>query len=100
MPFVIMNVAIKGSPRAIDQETGLASIRLRQELPKATVVRLIHEMNVRELYHSWLASEQINRISSLNSNGTKRTGLPPKTGAGSKLSLRMIFGNPIVCTGR
>jgi hypothetical protein len=31
----------QGSPRSIDQETGLALIRLRHELPKATVVRLI-----------------------------------------------------------
>ena len=39
----------QGSPRAIDQETGVALVRLRQELPKATVVRLIHEMNIRKL---------------------------------------------------
>jgi hypothetical protein len=30
-----------GKIRTIDEETGLTLIRLRQELPKATIVRLI-----------------------------------------------------------
>lgn len=38
-----------GSTRAIDEETGLALIRLRQELPKAPVIRVIREMNKRTL---------------------------------------------------
>ncbi len=38
-----------GKSRAIDEETGLALIRLRMELPKATVARLIREMNKRQL---------------------------------------------------
>jgi transposase InsO family protein len=38
-----------GRSRAIDEETGLALIRLRAELPKATVARLIEEMNKRGL---------------------------------------------------
>jgi len=38
-----------GSTRAIDEETGLALIRLRQELPKAPVIRLIQEMRKRTL---------------------------------------------------
>jgi len=38
-----------GSTRAIEEETGLALIRLRQEFPKAPVNRLIQEMNKRTL---------------------------------------------------
>lgn len=38
-----------GKSRAIDEETGLALVRLREELPKATVTRLINEMNTRRL---------------------------------------------------
>ena len=38
-----------GKSRAIDEETGLALIRLRQEFPRATLGRLIGEMNTREL---------------------------------------------------
>jgi transposase InsO family protein len=38
-----------GRSRAIDEETGLALIGLRGELPKATVARLIREMNKRRL---------------------------------------------------
>jgi transposase InsO family protein len=39
----------QGMSRAIDQETSLALMRLRRELPKATVPRLISEMNKRGL---------------------------------------------------
>jgi transposase InsO family protein len=38
-----------GKSRAIDEETGLALIRLRAELPKATIARLVREMNKRRL---------------------------------------------------
>ncbi len=38
-----------GMSRAMDQETSLALMRLRKELPKATVPRLISEMNKRGL---------------------------------------------------
>lgn len=37
----------QGMTRAMDQETSLALMRLRKELPKATVPRLISEMNKR-----------------------------------------------------
>jgi len=39
----------QGISRAIDEETGLALIGLREELPKATIARLIREMNKRRL---------------------------------------------------
>jgi len=39
----------QGKTRAIDQETGLALILVRRELPRATIVRLISEMNARRL---------------------------------------------------
>ncbi len=39
----------QGKPRVIDQETALALMRLRSEMPKATVTRLIAEMNRRGL---------------------------------------------------
>jgi transposase InsO family protein len=39
----------RGMSRAMDQETSLALMRLRKELPKATVPRLIEEMNKRGL---------------------------------------------------
>ena len=62
----------QGSPRAIDQETGLALIRLRQELPKATVVRLIHEMNNRKLITPGLYLNRSTVYRFLNSNGNKK----------------------------
>jgi len=37
----------QGNTRAIDQETALALIRLRNELPKATIARIISEMKAR-----------------------------------------------------
>jgi transposase InsO family protein len=39
----------QGKSRVIDEETGLALIRLRDELPKATTARLLKEMNTRRL---------------------------------------------------
>ena len=39
----------QGNSRVIDQETALALIRLRKELPKATVARLIEAMRERKL---------------------------------------------------
>jgi putative transposase len=39
----------QGNSRVIDHETGLALIRLRQEMPKATVARLIETMLKRKL---------------------------------------------------
>jgi len=39
----------QGNSRVIDSETGLAMIRLRQELPKATIARLIETMRERKL---------------------------------------------------
>jgi transposase InsO family protein len=39
----------QGKSRVIDEETGLALIRLRRELPKATLARLIREMEQRRL---------------------------------------------------
>jgi len=38
-----------GKSRAIDEETGSALVRLRGELPKATIARLLSEMNKRRL---------------------------------------------------
>lgn len=38
-----------GKSRAIDEETGLALIRLRKDFPKATIARLLSEMNNRRL---------------------------------------------------
>ena len=62
----------QGSPRSIDQETGLALIRLRHELPKATVVRLIHEMNIRKLITPGLDLHRSTVYRFLNSNGLNK----------------------------
>jgi len=62
----------QGSPRAIDQETGLALIRLREELPKTTVVRLIHEMNVRKLITPGVDLSRSTVYRFLNSNGLNK----------------------------
>jgi transposase InsO family protein len=45
----------QGKSRVIDEETGLALIRLRDELPKATTARLLKEMNTRRLVSPGLA---------------------------------------------
>ena len=62
----------QGSPRAIDQETGLALIRLRQELPKATVVRLMNEMNMRNLITPGVDLSRSTVYRFLNSNGLNK----------------------------
>lgn len=58
-----------GKSRAIDEETGLALIRLRKELPKATIARLLSEMNKRRLVSPGLVltSSTVHRF--LRSNG-------------------------------
>jgi len=58
-----------GKSRAIDEETGLALIRLRKELPKATIARLLSEMNKRRLVSAGLVltSSTVHRF--LRSNG-------------------------------
>jgi putative transposase len=63
-----------GKSRAIDEESGLALIRLRQELPKATVTRLINEMNKRKLLSPGLVLTTATVHRFLRSNGLmKRT---------------------------
>ena len=58
-----------GMSRVIDDDTATAIIRLRRELPKATVIRLIDEMNRRELVTPGvtLAPTTVYRL--LNRNG-------------------------------
>ena len=58
-----------GKSRAIDEETGLALIRLRQELPKATLARLIREMNTRRLISPGLVLTPATVHRFLRSNG-------------------------------
>jgi len=58
-----------GKSRAIDPETGLALIRLRQELPKATIARLIREMNTRRLASPGLVLTTATVHRFLRSNG-------------------------------
>jgi transposase InsO family protein len=68
-----------GKSRAIDEESGLALIRLRQELPKATIARLINEMNKRRLVSPGLVLTTATVHRFLRSNGLmKRTGLAPE----------------------
>jgi putative transposase len=68
-----------GKSRAIDEESGLALIRLRQELPKATIARLINEMNKRRLVSPGLVLTTATVHRFLRSNGLmKRTGLTPE----------------------
>jgi putative transposase len=57
-----------GSSRALDDETAAAVIRLRRELPKVTVARLIEEMSLRGLVTPGLilSPATVNRF--LNSN--------------------------------
>jgi putative transposase len=63
-----------GRSRAIDEETGLALIRLRAELPKATVARLIREMSTRRLVSPGLILTGTTVHRFLRSNGLmKRT---------------------------
>jgi transposase InsO family protein len=54
----------RGSSRAIDQETALGLMRLRKELPRSTIVRLISEMKARGLVSPGveLAPSTVNRF--------------------------------------
>ena len=68
-----------GKSRAIDEESGLALIRLRAELPKATVHRLISEMNKRRLVSPGLVLTTATVHRFLRSNGLmKRTEALPE----------------------
>jgi len=58
-----------GKSRAIDEETSLALIRLRAELPKATVAGLIREMNVRRLVSPGVTLTATTAHRFLRSNG-------------------------------
>jgi len=58
-----------GKSRAIDEETGLALIRLRRELPKATIARLLGEMNKRRLVSTGLVLTPSTVHRFLKSNG-------------------------------
>jgi putative transposase len=59
----------QGKPRVIDQETALALMRLRSELPKATVARLIAEMNRRGLVSPGLSLAPTTVYRFLDSHG-------------------------------
>ncbi len=68
-----------GKSRAIDEESGLALIRLRAELPKATIHRLISEMNKRRLVSPGLVLTTATVHRFLRSNGLmKRTEALPE----------------------
>lgn len=58
-----------GMSRAIDEETAMALTQLRRELPKATVVRLIYEMNKRKLVSPGLILTPTTVYRFLNRNG-------------------------------
>ena len=58
-----------GMSRAIDEETAMALIQLRRELPKVTVVRLIYEMNKRQLVSPGLILTPTTVYRFLNRNG-------------------------------
>lgn len=58
-----------GKSRAIDEETSLALIRLRKELPKATIARLLREMNKRRLVSPGLVLTRSTVHRFLSSNG-------------------------------
>lgn len=58
-----------GKSRAIDEETSLALIRLRKELPKATIARLLSEMNKRRLVSPGLVLTTATVHRFLRSNG-------------------------------
>jgi putative transposase len=68
-----------GKSRAIDEESGLALIRLREELPKATVARLINEMNKQRLVSPGLVLTTATVHRFLRTNGLmKRTEALPE----------------------
>ncbi len=58
-----------GMSRSIDEETAMALIQLRRELPKVTVVRLIYEMNKRKLVSPGLILTPTTVYRFLNRNG-------------------------------
>ena len=58
-----------GMSRVIDEETAMALTQLRRELPKATVVRLIDEMNKRKLVSPGLILTPTTVYRFLNRNG-------------------------------
>ena len=66
----------QGKPRVIDQETALALMRLRAELPKATVARLIAEMNRRRLVSPGLSLAPTTVYRFLDSNGLMKMTRP------------------------
>jgi putative transposase len=66
----------QGKPRAIDQETALALMRLRAELPKATVARLIAEMSRRGLVSPGLSLAPTTVYRFLDGNGLMKTTQP------------------------
>jgi putative transposase len=59
----------QGKARVIDEETGFALMRLRSELPKATVARLIREMNTRRLVSPGLSLAPTTVYRFLDHNG-------------------------------
>jgi putative transposase len=68
-----------GKSRVIDEETGSALIRLRLELPKATIARLVAEMNKRRLVTPGLAltSATVRRFL-LGAGLMKQVGIVPE----------------------
>ena len=66
----------RGKPRAIDQETALALMRLRAELPKATVARLIAEMRGRGLVSPGLTLAPTTAYRFLESHGLMKMTQP------------------------
>jgi putative transposase len=66
----------RGKPRVIDQETALALMRLRAELPKATVARLIVEMSRRGLVSPGLTLAPTTAYRFLDSHGLMKMTQP------------------------
>jgi transposase InsO family protein len=63
----------QGKTRVIDPETGLALMRLRAELPKATIARLIAEMHNRRLVTPGLSLAPTTVYRFLDRNGLMKT---------------------------
>jgi len=66
----------QGKPRALDQETALSLMRLRAELPKATVARLISEMDRRGLVSPGLSLAPTTVYRFLDRNGLMKVTAP------------------------
>jgi len=66
----------QGKPRALDQETALSLMRLRAELPKATVARLISEMKRRGLVSPGLSPAPTTVYRFLDRNGLMKVTAP------------------------